>query len=184
MRLFTGIDLPDEIKERLDVLITHLRNTAHLKWSPAYNLHITTKFIGEWPPERLDELIARLAAIECKNRIDISVEELGWFPNPHHPRVFWAGVKASPSLAELARATDEALAELGVAPEARPYAPHLTLARIKEAVTLSALQRAISALKSTDFGRFTAPAFYLYLSRRGAGGAVYTKLREFPLPTA
>lgn len=184
MRLFTGIDLPDEIKERLDVLISHLRNTAHVKWSPAYNLHITIKFIGEWAPERLDELIARLAAIECKNKIDISVEQLGWFPNPHRPRVFWAGVKASPSLAELARATDEALVEFGIAAETRPYAPHLTLARIKEAAPLTALQRAVAALKSTDFGRFTAPAFYLYRSRLGAGGSVYTKLHEFPLPTA
>jgi 2'-5' RNA ligase len=184
MRLFTGIDLPNEIKERLDVLISHLRNTAHVRWSPAYNLHVTTKFIGEWPADRLQELIDRLGAIRSSEKIDVSVKQLGWFPNPHRPRVFWAGIKASPSLAELVRATEQSLAEVGIAAEPRPFSPHLTLARIKQPVPLQGLQRAIAELKSTDFGSFAVDAFYLYRSQLGAGGSVYTKLHAFPLPTA
>ena len=184
MRLFTGIDLPNEIQERLDVLISHLRNTAHVRWSPTYNLHVTTKFIGEWPADRLQELIDRLAAIPARDRIDVSVQQLGWFPNPHRPRVFWAGIKASPSLAALAAATEQSLAEVGIAAETRPYAPHLTLARIRQPVPLQGLQRAVAELKSTDFGSFAADAFYLYRSHLGAGGSVYTKLHAFPLPTA
>jgi 2'-5' RNA ligase len=183
MRLFTGIDLPNDVRERLDVLITHLRGTAHIKWSPAYNLHITTKFIGEWPAERLDELIDRLHQVPRENRIDICVQGVGWFPDPRRPRVFWAGIQASPSLEKLARDTEQTLAEIGVAVENRPFSPHLTLARIKDPVPLHGLQKAVSELKSTDFGRFTAPSFYLYRSQLGAGGSVYTKLQEFPLPT-
>ena len=29
---------------------------ARINWSPVDNLHITTKFIGEWPEARLDEI--------------------------------------------------------------------------------------------------------------------------------
>lgn len=183
MRLFTGIDLPNDLRERLDILINHLRRTAHIKWSPVYNLHITTKFIGEWPPDRLDELKQRLESVPRNTKIDISVQGVGWFPNPQRPRVFWAGIEASPSLEALARDTEQVLGELGIAVENRPFSPHLTLARIKEPVPLQGLQKAVSELKSTDLGKFTPACFYLYRSQLGAGGSVYTKLQEFPLPT-
>jgi 2'-5' RNA ligase len=49
MRLFTAIDLPPEVAGRLDALIAKLRPLANIRWSPAANLHITTKFIGQWP---------------------------------------------------------------------------------------------------------------------------------------
>ena len=61
MRLFTGIDLAEDIVERLERLLMHLRPAAHLKWSPVYNLHLTLKFIGEWPEDKLPEFKAALA---------------------------------------------------------------------------------------------------------------------------
>jgi 2'-5' RNA ligase len=184
MRLFTGIDLPGPIKERLDVLISHLRATAHLKWSPAYNLHITTKFIGEWPQDRLQELVHRLNKIPAPDPVTVDIRGLGWFPNPHNPRVFWAAVHASPSLAELAGATERACGELGVPVEDRPFAPHLTLARVKQPVPLQGLRRAVAELESVDFGSFNAECFYLYLSKPGPSGSIYTPLHEFAIPRA
>jgi RNA 2',3'-cyclic 3'-phosphodiesterase len=184
MRLFTGIDLPDAIKERLDVLISRLRTCAHLKWSPAYNLHITTKFIGEWPEARLEELVSALESVRVNSPMEIDIRGLGWFPDPKRPRVFWAGIIAPPTLVELVKATEQALAALGIAPEQRSYAPHLTLARIKEPVPLNALRAAIESLESVDFGRFTPDHFYLYRSEPGPSGSIYSKLEKFPLPTA
>ena len=55
---FTAIDLPDNVLSKLEKLLKHLQPTARLKWSPPSNLHITTKFIGEWPQERLGEIEA------------------------------------------------------------------------------------------------------------------------------
>ena len=182
MRLFTGIDLPSRIKNRLDVLITHLRTTAHVKWSATYNLHITTKFIGDWPQERLPELISRLKMASTSAPVVIDIRGLGWFPNPHHPRVFWAGVHASPSLTELAVSTEHICRELGIAAEERPFSPHLTLARIKEPAPLEGLRRAVAELESVDFGTFTAECFNLYLSQPGPSGSIYTPLHEFRLP--
>ena len=56
MRLFTAIALPGEIRDKLDSLVHDLRPTAKIKWSRAENLHVTTKFIGEWPAARLEQL--------------------------------------------------------------------------------------------------------------------------------
>ncbi|HKE21142.1 MAG TPA: RNA 2',3'-cyclic phosphodiesterase [Bryobacteraceae bacterium] len=180
MRLFVGLDLPREVVENLEKLLAHLRPAARIHWSPPANLHVTTKFIGEWPEERLDELKAALRALPPRPAISVRIRELGFFPNPRSPRVFWCGVEAS-GLAELAADTDRATSSLGIPGEARAYSPHLTLARIKDRLNLEPLDHAIAALPSLEFGRFQASAFFLYRSQLGRTGSVYTKLAEFPL---
>jgi 2'-5' RNA ligase len=180
MRLFVGLDLPPEVVRNLEILLDELRPTASIQWSPPANLHITTKFIGQWPEERLDDLKAALAAVPSRAPIQVAVRRVGFFPNPHSPRVFWCGVEA-PGLDELAADTDRATAALGVASEQRAFSPHLTLARIKQPLDLQPLREKIAALPSLDFGSFAARSFFLYLSKPGPKGSVYTKLAEFPL---
>lgn len=176
MRLFTAIDIPAEVKERLKEFVQPLRLLAKISWSPIDNLHVTTKFIGEWPEHGLVEMKSALAQVPRPGSIEISVQGIGWFPNARNPRVFWAGIVANASLGTLAQATEHAVVALGVAEEKRVYSPHLTLARIREKVSLDALQRAVQVTEP-DFGSFRAEAFFLYLSR----GGKYTKLAEFAL---
>ena len=179
MRLFTALDLPDDIVRKLESLIEGLKPTARIQWSPPANLHVTTKFIGEFPEEKLSKLQAAFSALPERAPIEVRVAGLGFFPNERSPRVFWCGIEAR-GLDELAAETESATAELGVARENRPFSPHLTLARIKERVDLSSLHRALDGLPSRDLGRFTARSFFLYRSQLRPTGSVYTKLAEFP----
>jgi RNA 2',3'-cyclic 3'-phosphodiesterase len=179
MRLFTGIDLPDEVREKLERLLMHLRPCAHLKWSPVYNLHVTLKFIGEWPEQKLPQLEAALRTVAHRKPIPTEVKGLGWFPNPHHPRVFWVGVQGGDPLPALVKEIDTALEPLGIAKEDRPFNAHLTLARIKEPAPLQALRSAIAQLESVEFGAFNLDHFYLYRSQPGSAGSIYTKLSEY-----
>ena len=186
MRLFTGLDLPASIKEDLARLVDRLRPEARIRWSKAGNLHITTKFIGEWPRERLAELEERLATVPMAEAIPIEINGVGWFPNPHEPRIFWAAVRAPESLAALAAATDAACGSLGIEAEKRRFTPHLTLARIEPrgggpAPDLAGLRRAVAAPPSTRFGSFEANTFHLYLSEPEGGGSRYSKLASFPI---
>jgi 2'-5' RNA ligase len=183
MRLFTAIDLPPEVNERLAALIAKLRPLANIGWSPAANLHITTKFIGQWPEDRLPELEAALAGVDRRSPIPIRLGGLGFFPNRKSPRVFWAGVEAPPDLRALARDIDSALAKLGLEPESRAYSPHLTLARIKQPSGLERFQSEVDRLGQPDLGSFVADRLYLYLSKPGRSGSVYTRLSEFPFTT-
>ena len=181
MRLFTGIGLPDALQLNIARLIDALRPSAHLHWSAAYNLHLTTKFIGDWPEDRLDELRSALAPLGDRDPIRIALHGIGWFPNPHAPRVLFAAVQAGPALERLAHDTGAACARLGIPTEIRPFSPHLTLARIKDrAVPLAPLRTAIAGLQSLDFGEFTAGAFHLFLSQPGPAGSIYTQLAEVP----
>lgn len=176
MRLFTAIDIPEEIKDRLGKLIDGLRPSAKLSWSPARNLHVTTKFIGEWPEARLEEMKRALAQVVRPQPFEISIRGLGWFPNARNPRVFWAGIEAPPELEQLARATEQGVATLGVPVEDRRFQPHLTLARRRDPVPVEALKQRLAELPPEEFGSFRAASFFLYLSAAGR----YTQLQEFP----
>jgi RNA 2',3'-cyclic 3'-phosphodiesterase len=179
MRLFTAIDLPPDVVRNLEILLEKLKPTARINWSLPSNLHVTTKFIGEWPEERLEELKRALAGIGPRPPISISVSQLGFFPNARSPRVFWCGVEA-PGLEALAATTEETTASLGIERENRAFSPHLTLARIKERIDLKPLDRTIARLESLEFGRFSMDRFHLYQSKLYPTGSVYTKLAEFP----
>ncbi|HMD49668.1 MAG TPA: RNA 2',3'-cyclic phosphodiesterase [Bryobacteraceae bacterium] len=180
MRLFTGIDLSEEIRERLERLLMHLRPAAHLKWSPVYNLHLTLKFIGEWPEQKLPQLEEALRSLPPRAPFQADVKGVGWYPNPHHPRVFWVGVLGGEPLASLVHDVEAVLAPLGIAKEDREFSAHLTLARIKDPVPLQPLREAIAHLESVEFGSFRTDRFYLYRSQPGSAGSIYTKLSEFP----
>jgi 2'-5' RNA ligase len=180
MRLFVALDLPPAVLGNLERLLAALRRSARIAWSPPANLHITTKFIGWWPDERLEDVKAALSGIPPRPEIEVRVQELGFFPNPRSPRVFWCGIQAS-GLAELAADTDRATAAIGIEPEKRPFSPHLTLARIKERIDMRPLEAAVASLPSLDFGGFSARSFFLYRSEPRPSGSVYTKLAEFPL---
>lgn len=181
MRLFLGLDVPYEMRRNLELLLQLLQPTAAISWSPLSNLHITTKFLGAFPDERVDELKDALQHIPRPGNLKIAIRGIGWFPNPHHPHVLYAGIQAPPALAQLAKDCDAACGELGVPLETKPFHPHLTLARIKGDMDLFPLKKTIADLPNADFGAYTAKDLHLYVSRPTSSGSVYTKIATYPL---
>jgi 2'-5' RNA ligase len=178
MRLFTALDLPPDILLRVEQLLSQLRPAAAIHWSPPDNLHITTKFIGVWPDDRLEELNSALDRLRFREPFDITLQDMGWFPNAHAPRSLWAGVHCE-ALPHFAALTEQSLAELGIARDPHPFSPHLTLARIRDRVPLQPLKTKVEELKTLPIGHFLAPHFYLYRSDPGTHSSVYRKLRTY-----
>jgi 2'-5' RNA ligase len=160
LRLFTAIEIPPDVKTALASLLDRLRPLANLKWISLEKLHITTKFIGEWPEERLDELKRALGSVQAPAPVDIVICGLGRLP-----RVLYARVEPNEALTALAAATERAV---GGPVEDRAYRPHITLARSRKPIPRIDFEQ-------STIGSFRAPSFALYLS---AGGK-YTKLQEF-----
>lgn len=182
MRLFTGIALDQEVQSALEQMLRELRPLAPLNWSPVENLHITTKFIGQWPAERLDALKRALTGMPKPGAFPVTIAKFGYLPNPHHPKMLFAGVKTGPELADLARGTEEALVPLGIAKENRAYTPHLTLARIGNN-SVRPVREHIARMHNFEFGAFQVSEFHLYLStpRPGGSGSQYRSLAAFRL---
>jgi 2'-5' RNA ligase len=183
MRLFTGIALPPPVRGNLARVLKELRPLAPVSWQPVENLHITSKFIGQWPEERLAELEGTLEKVSQPLAFEIAIAGFGYFPNPHHPKTLFAGVEAGPAIGELASRIDEALRPLGIAKEERPYSPHLTLARIKNE-DIRALREHIAKMTNFDVGTFQVSEFHLYSSKAGPKSSIYTSIASYPLLAA
>jgi 2'-5' RNA ligase len=184
MRLFTGISIADGTLRNLDKAMIALRPLAKVKWSPVENLHITTKFIGEWPELRLAELEQTLGGIQPVRPFEIKISAPDYYPNARKPRVLFARVTAGPELSRLAGAIDDALAAIGCAREDLPYSPHLTLARIRNE-NIHKLREQTTHMSNIEFGSFEVTEFHLYLSNTiphgSARSSVYSKLRTYAI---
>ncbi len=181
MRLFVALDIPAEVRGAIGEMIARLRDVARgARWVRAEGVHVTLKFIGEMPAERVAAIQEALREARVAAPVDAKFHGAGFFPNERHPRVVWAGVEASPNLAELARDVDQRVSRLGIAAETREFRPHLTLARFKSEDGLPRLREEIKKLEPFDFGSMQASEFYLFQSQLGPGGAKYTKLANFP----
>ncbi len=180
MRLFVAIDIPDEVRRRIEAFTSEMRGRApHARWVRVDGIHITLKFIGEVDPARVDGIRRALAPVRAPGPVEMAFRDSGFFPNDRRPRVFWVGIHASPVLAELTGEIERRLEPLGIAAESRPFRPHLTLARFDHPGESRDLCRALAQGGERDFGSAVAREFHLYESRIGPGGARYTRLETF-----
>ena len=192
MRLFVALDIDPAIRARIAQFMDGVRGFApDARWVSAESLHITLKFIGEWPAERLDELKRSLATVRGQPA-EITFAGVGFFPTPKAARVFWIGIEAGPELAALAATVDSATSALGVESEKRAFTPHLTLARTGSGrprhmssdrgnSSFRRLQEKLAAMPAPAFGTMSPREFSLYESKLSPKGAQYTKLESFPL---
>lgn len=175
MRLFLAIAITDKIRRAYGELLEELRGTApRAKWVRAENLHVTLKFLGETPAEKLEAAKRALDSARSPEPVQLTFRGLGFFPNEKRPRVFWAGMEASPNLQTLAAEIDRLVHQLGFALEQRPFTPHLTLARFDPPGVRPDLLEAIRARSTQCFGALAAPEFQLIESRLKPAGAEYT----------
>jgi 2'-5' RNA ligase len=185
VRLFVALQIPVEVREQLARLMGELRQIPGSsgrhspKWVRAENLHVTLKFIGEIPAEKLGIIRETLSTVRADQPVTLDFGGLGFFPTEKHPRVFWAGMSASSNLQQLASAIDKALATIGILMEQRPFAPHLTLARFEPPGVARELQAAIQKHATRTFGSSTAVDFHLIESKLKPTGAEYTTVQSF-----
>ncbi len=180
MRLFVALDIPEDVRAALGSLVNRLREQLRgARWVRIEGAHVTLKFIGEIPTNKMKNIKAALRSVTFPAPIKIIFSGLGFFPNERRPRVLWAGIEAGPALGALATAVDASLEPLGIAREQRPFSPHLTLARLDSSKNLSRLHEGIAASGALEFGSGIAKEFHLYQSVLKRGGAEYTRLATF-----
>jgi len=180
MRLFVALDVAPEIHAAVRELIEELRPLVHgARWVETEGTHITLKFIGETPEQKVGAISRQLAAIHSGSPVEMRFHGLGFFPNERQPRVFWVAIEATPNLAELADDIEAGLEAVGIPREQRAFHPHLTLARFRVPARNPRLEERRSELAAREFGRQTISEFYLYQSHLSPRGAEYRKLARF-----
>lgn len=173
-RLFSGIQLPPEIRDDLSRLQQPLPST---RWVPPENLHITLRFLGDVAPPTAREFAANLAGIAF-DPFPLRLVGLDTFGGDT-PRVLFAVVEPSAALAELGRANETAARRAGLKPEGRKFTPHVTLARL-QAPRVEPIARYLGARAGFATEPFLVSQFVLFSSKPNTGGGPYVVEQVFP----
>jgi 2'-5' RNA ligase len=190
MRLFVGIELDDAVSaaaagvgQALKPRLAAVAPGFSARWIPQSNLHITLWFIGEVADSRGADLIERLREPFDVAPFRLGLRGCGAFPPSGAPRVLWIGTnEGTDAMRALYARLERRLTLLGFAAERRPYSPHLTIARVKEAGRGSgrAIRDALAAVDA-DCGNSAVAAVTLFRSRLSPHGAAYEPLLRVPL---
>ena len=187
MRLFIAVELnalveeaAREVIDELRVRTARLAPRARITWSAPDRIHVTLRFIGEADEASAQAIRSALGPTIDAPVFDVTVEGVGAFPPKGPPRVFWAGLTdGRDGLLEVERAVSQRLETL-VPAEDRPYAPHLTLARVKEPAGLSRATL-FEGLTTRRFGTVHVDAITLFESRLSPKGASHVSLQRSAL---
>lgn len=183
IRSFIAIALSSEIQTKLSQISTELQSQLKgvpVRWVPVANIHLTLKFLGDVSTANLEMLKTALQGeVTGHNSFEISVGDLGAFPNPRRPRVIWVNIQAPAELFTIQRGIEAQMARLGYPPEERPFHPHLTLGRVARTASQMDLQNIFDVFSKYKIGYIGATrvlSINLYKSDLQAGGAIYTCL--------
>ena len=189
-RLFIAVTPPPEVVEALGHARRALerRGLPRLRWVAPERLHLTLKFLGQTPVNRIDDVaVAMRESTAALVPIELRLAEWGTFGGRggQAPRVLWVGLSGEvDALVGCAEAVDAALSARGFAPEPRPFRPHLTLARVPDRARTedrAAVARAVTEAPEPATPAFRVTALDLVRSHLGGKSARYETLERAPL---
>lgn len=156
-----------------------------IRWLPPVNYHVTLRFLGWTRVEAIDAVRDALdAATAGIAPFSFRTARLGAFGSLDRATVLWAGVEpagagaAGPPMIELARRVEASLAALGYPAERRPFHPHVTIGRLREA---RAVREVVLPLAEQMFGDTALDAITLFESETKSSGSVYRELYKIRL---
>lgn len=132
-RIFVGTFIRTDISKNLTYLKKDVGGLITGRWVKEENLHITFKFIGEIPVERVKAVRDSLEGlVDREIEANLTFKGLGVFPNIKEPKILYIKVQHSDVLSNLRKEVEDRLYRIGFKKEIKPFIPHITINRIKE----------------------------------------------------
>ncbi len=128
-RLFVALLPPAIIRAELAALAAPL---AGVRWTPADNIHLTLRFIGDTPPDKQTAYEESLLRVRVEPFV-LPVGGVGLFPAHGPAKVLWLGVgHGHTRLYQLRKQVDEALLAVDSSLAVPGFHPHFTVGRAGE----------------------------------------------------
>ena len=187
LRTFIALELPAAVREDLTRVQRRLMArlaTDAVRWTAIDSVHLTLKFLGDVPADRIPALGEALQrACQDTQELRLTLGALGSFPSLKKPSVIWLGVNGETMrLQQLYQAINAATQEFSEHAEDRTFQPHLTLGRVKpnarsRARWLGGKLEAEAEAGATDAkAEWTADRVVLFKSDLTPKGSIYTPL--------
>jgi RNA 2',3'-cyclic 3'-phosphodiesterase len=166
-RLFTGLEIPQEIGQSLSSLRGGLPGA---RWIDPENYHVTLRFIGDIDDHIANEIAHSLFSVR-RRPFEVALKGLSSFGG-NKPRAVVASIAPCRPLMELQAELERLMQRVGLDPEGRKYTPHVTLARLRNASSYDVAEY-LSVRGYFPTRAFTVDRFVLFSSRASIGGGPY-----------
>ena len=178
IRSFVAVELPASMREEIR-RIEGIIDVQGLRLVRPEIVHVTLKFLGDVPEEKIPRMTKALRKIGYKP-FEAKVRGLGAFPG-RSVRVVWLGLEGE--FEGLYRDIENALKPFGFPREDRKFSPHITIGRVSRPSSemSNCITSRMADLSDIDLGSFTVDRFYLKKSTLTRGGPIYDNLAEFSL---
>jgi 2'-5' RNA ligase len=183
MRLFIAVDPDAALGRAIGTLMDRAqaalmkRGSVQASWAAADRVHLTLHFLGETDESRVPALVDAVARPIDVPPFDLEFGGLGVFPSHGRPRVLWLGVRrGQEALGRVQQEIGRRLTALKFPIDARPFAPHVTLARFREPSPAPSEVRSLITREAASLGASRIDAVTLYRSQLGRQGSTYTDL--------
>jgi len=179
-RIFAAIKIhPQAALTNFISTLQHQLAMDTITWVNTENLHLTLKFFGETPDDKIQKIETELEKITF-TPFDIEIGHLKIFGSRYQPRVlFLEAMNVSP-LTLLSQQIKEKIATLGYEPDSQHFVPHLTLGRIKTISDKKYFQEKIGAYSEIVLQTEHVREFFLYESILYPSGPEYKIIKIFP----
>lgn len=187
MRVFIAVPLPADLKAKLVALQQEFRRLRlEATWVREAGFHITLKFLGEVDSSLIGTIISCMtAAAQHHHPFTLALAGMGVFPQASSPRVLWVGVQdVTGTLSQIQQKLDAQLSQIGFSSEARVFAPHLTLARLKRVSRRGEFLVALKAHREAVLGQLSVDRIELVESQLHPSGARYSLVNAVHLSCA
>lgn len=174
MRAFVALPLPDGLVEWMRTNRgAYASALPKLTLVPLSSCHITLRFLGELPGDKIDDVIERLKMwLPALPESTVTLDRYGMFYRDGRPAVFWIGPSTVPQrLADLVTKIDLCLSGLGSNNRTERFAPHVTLGRF----AAGTLASEVAEIRAVPLEPLVVPVtdVFLYESVMGQGHPVY-----------
>jgi 2'-5' RNA ligase len=186
-RIFIAINLPENIKKKLTDYQLKWPELP-CRWTKKENLHITLAFLGYLIDEELLEILKITKEVASRHEpFFINLNKILYGPLKQPPRMVWIEGERSEELGKLqkdlenALSSDQTLTKTDREQEARPYAPHITLGRLKQWEFREIEPEERPEVNEDVFFNFEVKSIEIMESQLKRGGPEYTILESAPL---
>ncbi len=189
MRLFLAIELSNAARQHLVSVGMELKAASaaqhwpRVAWTRPANLHITLKFLGDAPDDRVPAMCAALSNVRPAGAMQLWTAGLECFPDRGPVRIVAVRIGGgADGLSQLYKDVEGRCALLGFPRERRTYRGHVTLGRARDPLPSSARSTLANAtIHHWPGPAFDAAEFVLMQSMLKREGSEYIKVETFPI---
>lgn len=178
IRLFAGLELPDDVREQVYSLRGGVPNA---RWVPEEKLHLNLCFIGNVEEPLLFDLSHEFYNIRSP-AFNLALTQVGYFATGLQPHHLWVGVSHYQALDALNSKLERITTKYGIQPDRFKFHAHVAIAKLN-GTPMDEVQRFIAQNNLFRTREFNVYYFTLFSShaRENGEGKYYRIEGRYPL---